>query len=286
MKQPCRNAPQKSLIKFREFFSIPLKIFSFNYTKIQLLSILILIFAFSINSCKTSRKTTANKIEPVVDNSMNSSDWNGTYFGVLPCADCNGIKTKIVLNEDLTFNITAQYQGKSDSVFSEKGKFEWNDEGNAITLDNLNQQTYKVGENVLFHLDKNGNRISGDLSEKYILKKENVEIIGKYWKLISLNGKPVDSVNREPFIKFHDDFSVNGNSSCNSFNGKYELFDGNKIKFSPFAMTKMACINNTIEVKLMHVFNNTTSYSVSTNQLILMDEFDTSLAIFEFDFFN
>jgi len=36
-------------------------------------------------------------------NSQNSLDWQGTYKRVTPCADCEGIETKIILNSDYTY---------------------------------------------------------------------------------------------------------------------------------------------------------------------------------------
>ena len=251
-------------------------------------SILILILSatFGFISCNSSKKTATFKEIQVNDNSLTSLDWPGVYQGILPCADCKGIKTQLVLNEDLTYKLQTQYHEKSDSVFSENGKFSWNDSGNAITLKNSNHQIYQVGENILFQLDKDGNRITGNLARNYTLEKEKIEIKNKYWKLVRLNGQPVNPENREPFIRLNEDFSVNGNSSCNSFNGKYELPEGNKIRFSPFAMTKMACIGNSIENEFMQVFEKTINYSVSSNKLILQDEFGTSLAIFVSDYFK
>jgi heat shock protein HslJ len=70
------------------------------------------------------------------------------------------------------------------------------------------------------------------------------------------------------------------------YNGKYELLEGNRIKFSPFAMTRMACIGNNIETEFMQIFEKTTSYSLTWNELILQDEFETTLAKFEADFFK
>ncbi len=253
-------------------------------TQVSLI-IAILLFA-SFTSCNSQRKITTNKSVLNADNSRTSIDWPGIYLGILPCADCEGIKIQIELKEDYSYSQRTQYIGKSDSIFQEKGRFVWNDAGGVITLDNSNHQSYQVGENVLFHPDKNGNRITGDLSENYTLKKEKVEITGKNWKLIRLNGQPVKLANREPFIILNEDFSVNGNSSCNSFNGKYDLTNGNRIKFSPFAMTKMACIDNNIEDEFMQVLEKTTSFSVSSNELIFQDEFETSLAKFEWDYFK
>lgn len=254
--------------------------------KSQNLILILFLLTMGINSCKTTLNAQKTEVQHHGDNSMTSLDWPGIYQGVLSCADCEGIKTQVELNEDFTYTLKTQFLGNSDSVFQGKGKFVWNDAGAAITLDNSNHHTYQVGENVLYHLDKNGKPITGDLSEKHTLKKEKVEITGKYWKLIRLNGQPVKLANREPFIRLNEDFSVNGNSSCNSFNGKYNLTDGNRIKFSPFALTKMACIDNNIEDELMQILEKTKSFSVSSNELIFQDEFETSLAIFEFDFFN
>lgn len=254
--------------------------------KTQISIIITILFFLSLSSCNSQQKSTTQKPISTSDNSMTSLDWPGTYFGVLPCADCEGIKIQIVLGEDLTFILKNQYIGKSDSVFHETGKFIWNDAGSAITLNNEDHQIYQVGENILFHLDKNGNRITGDLANKYLLEKQKTELTGKYWKLIQLNGKPLEETNREPFIRFSADKGVNGNSSCNSFNGSYELSEGNKIKFSPFAMTRMACIGNNVEQEFMQIIDKTTNYSLSANELILLNEMETALAKFEVNYFK
>lgn len=48
-----------------------------------------------------------------------------TYKGVLPCADCSGIDTTLVLNPDKTFELTEIYQGKNDDdPFVTKGSWE------------------------------------------------------------------------------------------------------------------------------------------------------------------
>lgn len=250
--------------------------------------ILILVLLFiGIASCKSTKKAQTNDLKNTADNSMTSIDWVGTYQGILPCADCEGIQTQLVLKKDLSYVIETRYKGKDEKVFQSKGAFKWDESGGKITLDNTEKQMYQVGENQLFHLDKNGNRITGDLADNYIMKKDKIEITGKYWKLVRLNGKPVEVATREPFMRFiAEDNRVNGNSSCNTFNGKYELLEGNRIKFPPFAMTKMACIGNSIETEFMQVLGKTTNYSLTSNELILQDEFETTLAKFESDFFK
>lgn len=107
-------------------------------------------------------------------NSQNSLDWPGTYKGVTPCADCEGIETEIILNTDLTFIIKTKYLGKGDGkIFQETGNFVWDKTGGIISLEGLKGRPsqYKVGENRLIQLDMEGNIINGALAEKYVLIK-------------------------------------------------------------------------------------------------------------------
>lgn len=108
------------------------------------------------------------------DNSQNSLDWSGTYKGVTPCADCEGIETEIILNNDLSYTIKTKYLVKGDArIFQETGSFVWDKTGGIISLKGLkgSPTQYKVGENRLIQLDMEGNVITGNLAEKYILTK-------------------------------------------------------------------------------------------------------------------
>lgn len=109
------------------------------------------------------------------DNSQNSLDWEGTYRGILPCADCEGIETKITLSANGTYEYKASYLGKNDALEeSYTGPFVWDEKGSEITLAGLGgaSRRYKVGEGKIWHLDNEGNVIKGDLAQRYILKKE------------------------------------------------------------------------------------------------------------------
>lgn len=52
-----------------------------------------------------------------VHNARNALDWSGAYRGVLPCADCQGIETVVVLASDGTYETLWKYRGKGDEVF-------------------------------------------------------------------------------------------------------------------------------------------------------------------------
>ncbi|SNS15560.1 NlpE N-terminal domain-containing protein [Belliella buryatensis] len=104
---------------------------------------------------------------------MTSLDYMGIYKGVLPCADCEGIETIIELGSGNSYVKKVIYLGKGDQkVIESGGTFTWNDDGNTITLNEEDAPNmYFVGENVLFHLDLDGNRIEGELASKYRLEK-------------------------------------------------------------------------------------------------------------------
>ena len=110
------------------------------------------------------------------DNSMNSVDWAGRYFATLPCASCEGIETWVTLNLDGTFVLKTHHMGLNDDreeIFT--GKFTWDETGSMVTLQGLIGDApgkYKVGENRIWHLDRDGNVIEGDLAERYILVKQ------------------------------------------------------------------------------------------------------------------
>jgi uncharacterized lipoprotein NlpE involved in copper resistance len=107
----------------------------------------------------------------------NSLDWPGIYRGFTPCVDCAGVKTSLALNKNNSYILITQYAGKSPREFVEKGKFTWDDKANTIVLtprNNSTAQQYYVGENMLIQLDSNGNRIAGELADRYILRRTDV----------------------------------------------------------------------------------------------------------------
>ncbi len=255
--------------------------------KSKLVKFILFTFVLGIASCSSSQKSNKKQNLHSGDNSRTSLDWDGRYQGILPCADCEGIKTQLTLKDDLTYLLESKYLGSSDDIVKVEGTFSWNEKGNTITLDNSNNQQYFVGENILFHLDKNSQRIKGDLADKYILHKEKAELAGKYWKLVRLNGKDVNSQAREPHIKFETESSrASGNGGCNQFSCSFESPGPNRIIFGNVMSTKMACIGDSVEDLFFQVMEKTTIYSLSAGELKMKDEYETTLAVFESDYFK
>ncbi|NWF88407.1 MAG: copper resistance protein NlpE N-terminal domain-containing protein [Ignavibacteriaceae bacterium] len=235
----------------------------------------IIILIIGLTGCSTQSDISKDKTVSTGDNTMTSVDWDGTYIGILPCADCEGIETMIKLNKDLTYELKTKYLGKDETAFESKGTFTWNDQGNTITLSGLETapRYYFVGENMIRQLDMHGKQITGALADKYVLKEISQAMTNKYWKLVELMGKKVqheETNKREPhMILRSEEQKVHGSGGCNTFNGIYELKGNNRIAFSKLTTTLMACPNMETEQEFFKVLEMADNYFLDADTLIL-----------------
>lgn len=216
--------------------------------KITLLLLLIVV------SCQ-KQTTKKNEANDMYINAKKSIDYVGTYKGVLPCADCEGLEVEIAINENETFCIKTKYQGKGEKKYIQKGTFTWNKKGNIIILDDIKNapNQYFVAKNTITQLDMSGNKIDGSLADEYILSKQPIDTsrietveennaatvdlnsrmtattviqkvnpaVGKYtlaetkWKLVSLEKKKVSQVGKKAYYL-----------KLNSKDGRFTAFTG------------------------------------------------------------
>lgn len=237
-----------------------------------------------INACTTPKSLINTNTD--THNSQNSLDWNGVYVGTLPCADCEGIRTTIKLSKDMSYLLETKYQGKSENIFKSNGSFSWDKTGSNIIVNAEGEKPkYKVGENMLTMLDKEGKLIAGNLAKNYVLTKENSNLTEKYWKLIEINGKPLNHAKgsgKEAHIVLKAiDNRFTGNSGCNSFSGSFELLLNNQIKFSKIVSTRMACAEMNTEVQLFELFTKVDNFTLADGILSLNRAKMAPLARFE-----
>ncbi len=145
------------------------------------LFVLAAVAMFAFASCGNKNQQAQNNeavdntttVEQTVDshNAKNSLDYKGTYTGRIPSASGEGILVSVTL-ADSTYVKKMEYVNKKDANFEEKGTYTWNAAGNTVTLQGSEAPNqYFVGENTLSQLDMDGNTITGDLADMYILKK-------------------------------------------------------------------------------------------------------------------
>ncbi len=129
-----------------------------------------------ITSCGNRSEKTTTEDQSFIDHHTAeiSLDWSGAYKGILPCADCEGIETTLILNDDNTYILITTYLGKGEPINDTyAGTFTW--DINNIELQGVpgsRPMIYKVEENRVRQLDMEGNIITGTVASNYLLIKE------------------------------------------------------------------------------------------------------------------
>jgi len=212
------------------------------------------------------------------DMSKNPDLWTGTYRGTLPCAGCEGIQTELTLNKNKTYDLITRRLGKGDlGVKALSGSFSWNKEGSIITLSGINKETQssqlKYGEGTMTQLDLAGNLATGDLADKYVLKKGAPSVEEKYWKLYSIYGitvVPEKGDRKEAFLMLKAEGNrVAGSGGCNTISGDYLLSNDNGIKFSKIIATQMECPVVDNETQLLKILEMVDGYTLSGDTLMI-----------------
>lgn len=93
------------------------------------------------------------------------------------------------------------------------------------------------------------------------------------WKLTEVQGQFVPTASKA-MLAFTpgQTNNVNGSTGCNRLNGSFELSGTNAIKFSPLAVTKMACVDgnlNKTESSFLDALSKVTEWSIEENNLLL-----------------
>lgn len=246
----------------------------------------ILLLCLGYGCANISEKNKIKSINSVADlhTSQSSVDWEGTYSNIMPCADCEGIETIVRLGKNNTYQLSRKYLGKSNLKYNSSGVFTWIEGGNKILLDDKTDRwIFQVGENQLFLLDKEGDRITGIMADKYRLIKQDYTILEKYWKLVSIKGEPVKTIGkREAYVILkQDDNKLIGHGGCNAFNGSYSLIGSNQLRIEKISSTEMICAALSTEQKLIEVLQSVNSFNIKSDTLFLYKGQSELLASFE-----
>ncbi|HUH47406.1 MAG TPA: META domain-containing protein [Arenibacter sp.] len=113
----------------------------------------------------------------------------------------------------------------------------------------------------------------------------DAELTGTRWVLSELEGKKVDeNATQQRDIHFTlngNDNTLNGFFGCNVANGSFSLEEGNRIRFSRIATTRMACPDATInEFEVLDALNLVDNYTLQGSTLTLNKGRRAPLAVF------
>jgi heat shock protein HslJ len=106
---------------------------------------------------------------------------------------------------------------------------------------------------------------------------EPASLEGTSWILVAGVDVPADIAVSEPTVAFTSD-TITGSGGCNRYSGGYET-DGDSIEIGMIASTQMACPApaGTIEAAFFDALQQTTSWSIEDDQLVLSDANDDEL---------
>ena len=148
-------------------------------------SIIILLALVCLVSCKDENKkleletteiSKKSEVTPSNDvfSARDSLDWAGIYEGFLPCEDCEGIETSIEIEKNRDYTLSQEFKGRAgDNSLQETGKFEWDKQGNTISLGERQKLYFQVSQNYLLQVFKDESKVMGDSAIKYRLTKIN-----------------------------------------------------------------------------------------------------------------
>lgn len=249
---------------------------------LKLISAASFIMGVFLTSCNTSKKipdTTYTNSQA----SQLSLDWQGTYYGVTPCASCPGIETELTLTSDLNYVMTQKYLD-NEVTATTSGTFTWME--NTIKLNGIKNgegaSIYKVEEGRIRQLDLKGEEITGRLAENYVLTKNgNPNVEDKRWKLIELLGKPIEGNAETHYIIFHSkEGRLAAKANCNVILNNYTIRNQYQINIASGISTLMACPDN-LEQELLQALSKADNLSFSETHLSLNKARMAPLARFE-----
>jgi copper homeostasis protein (lipoprotein) len=235
------------------------------------------ILLFVITGCR-HRVPLTTVTPPGIQTDESALDWTGIYAGTLPCANCPGIRARLVLNEDRTYLYEWSFVDAPEEHHNLAGNLIWDPEVNTITLEGVDSSLlpaiYSIGPNVITQ------HVAGELpdlenlSSLYFLEKQQAGLLGTRWVLVELNGQEIpDNLSSRPYIQFSaEDNRVTGNGSCNNFFGTFIVGENYLINISGIGSTKMMCENMQVESRFFEILQKVNSYYISGDSLVLIQD--------------
>ncbi len=114
---------------------------------------------------------------------------------------------------------------------------------------------------------------------------EEPQLMGKVWKLQSLDGKPAIE-DKLVSLEFKEDGNIGGTAGCNNYFSSYEL-DGGSLSFGVVGSTEMYCNDESVmdqELKYLNALGSVKGYKFDGTSLKFLDTDGHALMQFKSEF--
>ena len=218
--------------------------------------LLLLALTLALTACFP--RTQGDGVPPVADaahNSRNSLDWAGIYEGVLPCADCPGIQTRLTLNRDESYELSTLYLDRDSAARVLRGRFSWQPSGNALTLEGQHGgQQFVVGEGRVALVQPGAAPSWPQPAQRVLQRVAAAPAAGVQrtleshrWTLTSATGSQGQRIDGlpagagRPVVFGFAEGRLNIEGGCNRIFGGYQIDGDNRLVLGRMASTMMAC---------------------------------------------
>ena len=106
----------------------------------------------------------------------------------------------------------------------------------------------------------------------YSQTNNSIGLTEKRWKTSEILGKEIstyESIEEEAFVYLDSEGNLSGSTSCNTFNGSYNI-DGKNVTLEVSTMTKMMCYDSA-EIDFLEALRQTTKFSLEGQNLYLLN---------------
>lgn len=217
--------------------------------------LLLLALTLGVTGCvprKEADPNTASRPD-AAHTSRNALDWAGVYEGALPCPDCAGTTTRLTLRRDETFELATTPVNAPSRVV--RGRFTWQADGNAITLDAAGGgQQFVVGEGRVALLEAGAAPGWPQPAQRTLKLVPPVPVPSLHstleshrWTLASATdakGRPIAGLpgaKDRPVVFSFADGRLNIEGGCNRSFGGYQIDGEGRLVVGRMASTMMAC---------------------------------------------
>ena len=208
-----------------------------------------------------------------------------TFVGMIPCADCPGIRYQVNLFADHTFSSRMTYSERNTS-FDDSGSWQFGSDERTVLLQGVHGAPQKLrlrDKDTLRMLDADGHEIESKLN--YDLERTPAfapiepsggvtSLENTNWRLTFLGDTPVATASKhgEPYLILDSKSRpVSGWGGCNRLTGNYQL-GGEHLTFGHMARTLMACTEGMdTEEAFLKALSQTKTWEIEGQQLDLLD---------------